>query len=265
MIRPPAVAGTFYPGDEQALIREIERSTDKNAEKQPCIGAISPHAGYMYSGRIAGELFSRITIPPTVVILAPNHRGLLVAFALSSADAWRTPIGEAEIDKELAGAIARASPSVEYADAPHAHEHSAEVQVPFLQYFRPDVKIVPIVMAEHNYEPLADLGSCIAQCVRGRDVLIIASSDMTHFEDADTAKQMDDLALEQVLKLDALGLHRTVLTNKISMCGFAPSVVMITAAVELGAKNARLVRYGNSGEVTGDFSSVVGYASVRIY
>jgi len=265
MTRPPAVAGTFYPADEQTLTRQIERCIDADVEKQPCIAAISPHAGYIYSGSIAGELFSSITIPPTVIILAPDHRALPVPFALSPADTWRTPLGEVEIDKELGAAIAERLPSVKYDAAPHAHEHSAEVQVPFLQYFRPDVKIVPIVMSEHNYEPLVDLGSCIAECVRGTDTIIIASSDMTHFENADTAKQMDDLALEQVLKLDALALHRIVIINKISMCGFAPSVAMITAAVKLGAKNAQLVRYGNSGDVTGDFSSVVGYAAVRIY
>ena len=265
MIRRPAVAGTFYPDDEQALTKELARCTDKNAPKQPCIGAVVPHAGYMFSGAIAGELFSQIDIPPTVVILAPNHRGPLVPFALSPADSWRTPLGDVDIDKELAEAIAGGCPLVQYNAAPHANEHSAEVQVPFLQYFRPDVKIVPMVIGEHNYEPLVELGSCLAESVRGKNVLILASSDMTHFKDAQTAKQLDDMALEQILALDALALHQTVVSNRISMCGFAPAVAMITAAVHLGAQNAPLIRYGNSGDVTGDFSSVVGYASVRIF
>jgi len=265
MIRTPAVAGTFYPDNKQALTQEIERCINSQADKKPCIGAIAPHAGYMFSGPIAGELFSQINIPATVIILAPNHRGPLAPFALSRADAWRTPLGHVEIDKELTETIAGRLPLLKYDSAPHVNEHSAEVQVPFLQYFRPDVKIVPIVIAEHDYESLAELGSCIAECVRGKDVLILASSDMTHFEDADTAKQLDDIALEQVLKLDAFALHRTIISNKISMCGFCPAAAMIIAAVELGAQNAELVRYGNSGDVTGDFSSVVGYAAVRIY
>ena len=265
MIRKPAVAGTFYPDSKQALTEELERCTDSDAEKKPCIGAVAPHAGYVFSGSVAGELFSQITITPTVIILAPNHRGPLVPFALTPADAWHTPLGDVEIDKDLGGAIAERCPLVEHAAAPHAHEHSAEVMLPFLQYFRPGVKVVPIVIGEHNYQPLAELGSAIAECIRGQDVLMIASSDMTHFEHADTAKELDDMALEQVLKLDALALHRTVVANRISMCGFAPTVAMLTAAVALGARAAELVRYGNSGDVTGDPSSVVGYASVRVF
>jgi len=265
MIRQPAVAGTFYPHSKQSLTQELERCTAGDAEKKPCIGAVAPHAGYTFSGPIAGELFSRIIIPPAVIILAPNHRGPLVPFALTPADAWRTPLGDVSIDTALAADVAERCPLVEHAAAPHAHEHSAEVILPFLQYFLPDVKVVPIVIAEHNYQPLAELGLAIAECIRGQDVLIIASSDMTHFEHADTAKRLDDMALEQVLKLDALALHRTVVANKISMCGFAPTVSMLTAAVALGAQSAELVRYGNSGDVTGDPSDVVGYASVRVF
>jgi len=264
MIRKPAVAGSFYPGDKLSITSELQRCTSITGQKLPCIAAIAPHAGYIFSGEIAGALYSQIEIPSTVVILAPNHRGPLVPFAASPADSWLTPLGIVELDKDLAGRLALDFPSITVDAAPHAHEHSAEVQLPFLQFFRPDVKILPIVIAEHELEPLTQLGAALARAARGRSVLIVASSDMTHFENAELAKQQDDLALERILALDAPGLHETVLRHRISMCGFAPSVAMLTAAVELGAKTAELVRYGHSGQQTGDHSSVVAYAAVRI-
>ena len=265
MIRKPAVAGQFYPATREAVARQIRSFDRKVARKLPCIGGIAPHAGYMYSGSVAGELYSCIEITPTVIILAPNHRGPLVRFALSPADSWQTPLGNTEIDKELAEAIRTSFPAMTLDAAPHEREHSAEVQVPFLQYFRPDVKIVPVVIAEPDYEPLAQLGAAIANAIRGKNVLVIASSDMTHFENAETAKRMDTMALDKVLALDPKGLHEVVRENDITMCGISPAVVMLTAAIELGAKKAELIRYANSGDVTGDCTSVVGYASVRVF
>ena len=265
MIRKPAVAGQFYPGTREAVTRHIRSFDGKVAQKLPCIGGIAPHAGYMYSGSVAGELYSCIEITPTVIILAPNHRGPFVRFALSPADSWHTPLGDAAVDKELAEAIAKAFPALELNAAPHEAEHSAEVQVPFLQYFRPDVKILPIVIAEQDYEPLAQLGAAIAGAIRGKNVLVIASSDMTHFENAENAKRLDTMALDKVRALDPKALHKVVHENDISMCGISPAVVMLNAAIELGAKNAEIVRYANSGDVTGDFNSVVGYASVRVF
>ena len=265
MIRRPAVAGTFYPGSRESLSRQISGFEVKGEARLRCIGAVAPHAGYVYSGAVAGELYSKIEIPPVVIILAPNHRGPFVRFALSPAEKWQTPLGDAEIDADLASAIARTFPPLELEAAPHYYEHSAEVQVPFLQYFRPDVKIVPIVIAEHECEPLIDLGKALAQCIRNQDVLIVASSDMTHFEDAASARHRDMMAIEKVLAIDPEGLHEVVHTNDISMCGVSPAIAMLAAARELGAKTAELVRYANSGDVSGDHSSVVGYASVRVF
>jgi MEMO1 family protein len=265
MIRKPAVAGQFYSATREAVTRHIKSFDRKVAQKLPCIGGIVPHAGYMYSGSVAGELYSSIEITPTVIILAPNHRGPLVPFAMSPADSWNTPLGDVAVDQELAGAIIKAFPALELDAAPHEHEHSAEVQVPFLQYFRPDVKIVPIVIAEQDYEPLAELGAAIANAVTGKNVLILASSDMTHFQNSGNAKRLDTMALDKVLALDPQGLHKVVHENDISMCGIAPAVAMLNAVIKLGAKNAELVRYANSGDVTGDFNSVVGYAAVRIF
>jgi len=264
-IRRPAVAGTFYPGSRESLSRQISGFEVKGECRQRCVGAMAPHAGYVYSGAVAGELYSRIEIPPSVIILAPNHRGPFVRFALSPAAKWQTPLGDVEVDADLAAAIGKAFPALELDAAPHTYEHSAEVQVPFLQHFRPDVKIVPIVIAEHECEPLVELGEAIAECIRERDVLIVASSDMTHFEDAASAGRRDKMALEKVLALDPEGLHQVVHANGISMCGVSPAVVMLSAARTLGAKNAELVRYANSGDVSGDRSNVVGYAAVRVF
>jgi len=264
MTRKPAVAGSFYPADKQSLTRELRRCVTSTEKKLPCIGAIVPHAGYVYSGAIAGALYSQIEIPPTVVILAPNHRGPLVPFALSPDSHWQTPLGTVEVDTDLAGRLAAEFPDAELDAAPHTHEHSVEVQIPFLQFLRPDVKILPILIAQHEYEPLAQLGAALGKILRGRKALIVASSDMTHFENAQTAKELDDMALERVLALDPAGLYATVMRHRISMCGFAPSVAMLTAAIDLGAAAAELVRYGHSGEQTGDDSSVVAYAAVRV-
>jgi len=263
--RKPAVAGTFYPGFKQSLSRQIGSFEVKGQPKQRCIGVISPHAGYVYSGAVAGELYSKIEIPPSVIILAPNHRGPFVRFALSPADNWQTPLGDVAIDADLAGAIRKAFPTLELDAAPHVYEHSAEVQVPFLQHFRPDVKIVPIVIAEHELEPLVEFGEALAECVRGGDALIVASSDMTHFENAASAERRDKMALDKVLAIDPEGLHQTVHANDITMCGVSPAVAMLTAARALGAKTAELVRYANSGDVSGDYDSVVGYAAVRVF
>lgn len=265
MIRKPAVAGMFYPAEKQTLTQELQRCTEEIADKEPCIGALCPHAGYMFSGRVAGELYSQISIPRTVIILAPNHRGPVVPFALSTADAWQTPLGDASVDQELAAAIQQEFPGLTPDDRPHEQEHAAEVQVPFIQFLQPEAKIIPILISEHDSEELIGLGKAIAKCVDKSNALIVASSDMTHFEDAGTAKKQDESALEKLLALDARGLHQTIVNNRISMCGFGPAVSMLAATEELGATKGELVRYANSGDVTGDFSSVVGYASARIF
>ncbi len=267
MIRHPAVAGQFYPGSEQALRSELDRIIPDIALKKDVTGVISPHAGYLYSGQPAGQLLASINIPKIVVILGPNHHGTGAIAALSPDDSWQTPLGLVPIEKRLAGLIMKYLPAVQEDRVAHGREHSLEVQVPFLQYLRPDVSIVPVCLGFGDYEGCEILGKALADAITdfAEPVLILASSDMTHYESADSAKQKDSLALDRALNLDAKGLVEVCRSNRISMCGVIPSAVMIVASKLLGATAADLVAYTNSGLVTGDMRQVVGYASVRVW
>lgn len=266
MIRYPAVAGQFYPGSEQALRRELERCIPSGVAQRPAIGVISPHAGYVYSGSAAGQLLAGVEIPATVVILGPNHRGRGALAALSPATGWQTPLGVVPLEQRLAQLIRRQVPAVELDSEAHGQEHSLEVQVPFLQYLRPDVAIVPLCLAFGDYEGCELLGRGLAAAIReyGAPVLILASSDMTHYESAAAAKKKDALALEHALALDPRGLVQVCRSNRITMCGVIPAAVMLVAAKELGATTTELVTYTTSGEVTGDMQQVVAYASVAV-
>lgn len=267
MVRQPAVAGQFYPGSGQALRHELQQLVPHVEKKHPVIGVISPHAGYVYSGKAAGQLLAGIEIPGAVVILGPNHRGRGALAALSPEDGWQTPLGFVPIEKRLAGLIRQQLPAVQEDSAAHAQEHSLEVQVPFLQHLRPDVAIVPLCLAFGDYAGCELLGSGLAAAIRTFDepVLILASSDMTHYESAEAAKKKDTLALERTLALDPQGLVEVCRANRITMCGVVPAAVMLIAAKQLGATQAELVAYTTSGEVTGDMREVVAYAAVTVW
>ena len=266
MIRQPAVAGQFYPGTEQALRKELQQLIPENSLKQQAIGVISPHAGYIYSGSTAGQLFAGTTIPHTVIILGPNHHGVGALAALSPEDSWQTPLGTVPIEKRLARLIQQQIPAVQEDAVAHLHEHSLEVQVPFLQYLRPDVTIVPLCLSFGDYAGCKIVGNGIAAAIKkfGEPVLILASSDMTHYESAESAKQKDRLALERALALDPKGLVDVCRSNKITMCGMIPAATMLVAAKALGATRAELIGYTTSGEVTGDYHQVVAYAAARV-
>lgn len=266
MIRQPAVAGQFYPGNEQALRRELQQLVPVVEQKRPVIGVISPHAGYVYSGRTAGQLLAGIEIPRTVIILGPNHRGRGALAALSPEEGWQTPLGYVPIEKRLAGLIRQQIPAVEPDSEAHEQEHSLEVQVPFLQYLRPDLAIVPLCLAFGDYGGCELLGRGLAAAIReyGEPVLLLASSDMTHYESAEAARQKDSLALERALALDPQGLVEVCRSRRITMCGVIPAAVMLVAAKELGADTAELMAYTTSGDVTGDMRQVVAYASVAV-
>jgi len=266
--RTAAWAGQFYPGRKEALQAEIKKYDVGVAQKdrKKCLGIMAPHAGYMYSGHVAGAVYSRIEIPERVLILAPKHRMPGADIALSPDDEWQTPLGNIKTCADLNAEIIRYCPMVSLDAVAHVSEHSAEVQVPFIQYYNPNACISAIVLHSQDYAELRGLGDGIAQAVRAlkQDVLIVASSDMSHFESQESTEKHDKLALDKVVALDAGGLLETVLRNNISMCGYAPTVAMLAACRELGATEARLVKYATSGDVTGDFSSVVGYASVMV-
>ena len=266
MIRRPVVAGQFYPAQASRLSEMISGMVDKTAEKEEVIGLVSPHAGYPYSGPVAAATISRVKLKDTFVILGPNHTGMGKVLSIMTGGSWETPLGSIEIDAELAGQILATSRYLEEDDKAHQYEHSIEVQIPFLQHFRKDFRIVPITFSYHSPAAYKEVGREIARAVKSleRGVVIIASSDMTHYEPQESAESKDSKAIEAILSLNEDELLRRVDEFGISMCGYAPTVALITAARELGATRAELVKYQTSGEITGDYSAVVGYAGIII-
>jgi AmmeMemoRadiSam system protein B len=270
MSRTPAVADMFYPGDKGRLKEELTTFVRPVPEPRKVLAAISPHAGYVYSGGVAGAVFSQIRIPDDMVILGPNHRGMGAAVALSASGIWDMPMGPVPINEALAASILKVSTSgVKMKDDPHAHamEHSIEVQVPFLQFLRPEVSIVPIALSHLTYDACQQVGQALVQGIQdyGKEVLLVASTDMTHYESQESAKAKDKLAIDRILDLDANGLYETVDRHRISMCGVIPTTIVLEACKVLGAGKAELVQYATSGDVTGDYAQVVGYAGFIVY
>jgi AmmeMemoRadiSam system protein B len=264
MLREPAVAGRFYPGSPSRLAAEVDGFLRPAAARTPARGLLAPHAGYMYSGAIAGEVYRRVEIPRRVVVLGPNHTGLGAPVSLWPAGSWRTPLGVVPVDEPLTAALA-AAPGVELDDEAHVHEHSLEVQVPFLQRSQPDLSLAAICLGPLSWRACEALGKALAGAASAAGALIVASSDMSHYVSAAEAREKDQLAIDRVLAIDPAGLHEVVRREHISMCGFIPATVMLVAAREMGATSAELVRYGHSGEVTGDDAQVVGYAAMRVW
>jgi AmmeMemoRadiSam system protein B len=266
MIRNPVVAGQFYPGSPAGLRRTIESLVDDKVEKVDAIGVVSPHAGYIYSGQVAGAVISRIKFKDTFVMLGPNHTGRGKAFSIMTNGSWKTPLGDVEIDSELGKQILASSSYLEEDHLAHQYEHSLEVQVPFLQYFKPDVRIVPIILTHASGAVYKTIGKELASAIKGlnREAVILASSDMTHYEPQEIAQKKDKQAIEAILDLNEDELLRRVGELDISMCGYAPIASLISAAKELGAKKAELVKYQTSGDTSGDYSRVVGYAGIIV-
>jgi MEMO1 family protein len=231
---------------------------------EAAFGAIVPHAGYVYSGPVAGAVYAQIRIPATCVVLCPNHTGLGAAAALDPSDAWRTPLGDVPVNRRLAARLAALAPSLETDSVAHAREHSLEVQLPFLQVLRPDVEIVAVCLGAPRLALCREVGEALAAIVseEPEPPLLLASSDMNHYENRVEGRRKDDLALERIGALDPEGLFRTVLAESISMCGFLPATALLFAARAAGTTAARVVARRDSGDETGDPSSVVGYAGV---
>lgn len=265
MVRSPAVAGQFYPANPSILEKEVSSYT-KEVKRENALGVISPHAGYIYSGKVAGGVYSRINIPKDVIIIGPNHTGLGEPEAVMTSGTWHLPGGDVAINTDLAGAIVENSKYLKDDHLAHLNEHSLEVQIPFLQRFRKDIRIVPIAMMSMDYAICQDIGHAVAMAVKSfkEPVLIVASSDMTHYESDKTAREKDKKAIDRVLALDPEGLLKTVRENRITMCGVIPATIMLIACKELGAKKAELVDYATSGETSGDYEQVVGYAGMII-
>ncbi len=266
MVRNPAVAGQFYPGTAEQLRDTIKEMVSETAPKKEAIGVLIPHAGYIYSGPVVGDVISRIKLKDTAIIIGPNHTGAGVPFSIMTEGTWKTPLGEVEIDSELAKKILASSGHLREDSLAHQFEHSIEVQLPFLQYFKPDIKFVPIILSHAEGDTFKETGRQIAGAIKelNRDALIIASSDMTHYESHESAKKKDGRAIEAILDLNEDELLDRVKELNITMCGYGPAVSLISAARELGAKGAELVRYQTSGDTSGDYASVVGYAGIII-
>lgn len=269
-VRHPAVAGRFYPGDPDSLREEAKSylSQPSFTKEAPlrAIGCIAPHAGYMYSGHVAGAVFSTVEIPPVCIVMCPNHTGMGAALSIMSEGKWETPLGNVPIASDLAADLKQRFPVLQEDSAAHRVEHAAEVELPFLQLRQPELKFVPIALGTGQFAPLERLGNAIADAITAYSgpVLIVASSDMNHYESDALTRVKDQRALEKVLVLDARGLHDVVTQQNVSMCGFGPAVAMLTAAKKLGAKSAQLVKYATSGDVSGDRDMVVGYAGVVV-
>ncbi len=265
MIREPAVAGAFYPASGAELAAGVDRFLAAGGgAPAPALGLLVPHAGYVYSGAVAGAAYARVAVPPRVVVLGPNHTGLgFSRAALAPADAWRTPLGRVERDPPLWTALSTA-PGVAPDAAAHAREHSLEVQLPFLQRARPEIAVGALCLAHLSYGQCERLAEAVAAAAREGGAIVVASSDMSHYLPAEEARTVDARALEPLLALDAEGLYQRVHEEEISMCGVIPAVVVLLAARALGAQRAELVRYSHSGEVNGDRERVVGYAGVVV-
>jgi MEMO1 family protein len=269
-LRQAAVAGRFYPRDPEDLRAQageyLSPPEGPSASARAAIGCVAPHAGYMYSGHVAGAVFRRIEIPRHCIVIGPNHTGQGKPLAIMSAGRWETPLGSIAIDSLLAEGLKRAFPLLEEDSAAHRAEHAIEVELPFLQLRQPHLELVPIAVGTGRFEALDQLGRVLGEVISAcpEPVLVVASSDMNHYESDAITRIKDAQAIERICTLDPRGLFDVVEQQAISMCGYGPTVVMLTAARALGAKSAELVKYATSSDVSGDRNLAVGYAGIVV-
>jgi MEMO1 family protein len=266
MLRLPAVAGRFYPANPKELATLVQKYTQQETlrEKVKARACLVPHAGYMYSGAVAGAVFARIALPRKVLLLGVRHYPRGEELAILSKGSWRTPLGDVPIDPLLANSLLKYCPSLRDDSLAHSKEHSLEVELPFLQILSPGCSFVPVAVGTERYERLQETGEGVARALKeaGEEILMVTSSDMNHYEDDETTRQKDEKAIERMLKIDAQGLYDVCRTERVSMCGLGPAVTMLTALNHLGGQKAELVRYATSGDVSGNRKEVVGYAGL---
>jgi AmmeMemoRadiSam system protein B len=266
MLRLPAVAGQFYPADPRELTRLIKKFTveESGSAKTRVRACLVPHAGYIYSGGVAGAVFTRIIFPKQILVLGVRHSPMGEDLAILSEGAWRTPLGDAPVDESLAQQIKAACPGLREDGVAHSREHSLEVEIPFLQILDPGFSFVPVAVGTLRFEELRELGMGLAQVLREsqKEVLVVTSSDMNHYEPEDVTRTKDAKAIDRMKAVDAKGLFEVCRREKISMCGLGPAVAMLTAMKELGVTSGEVVRYRTSGDVNGDRDRVVGYAGM---
>jgi len=278
-VRYAKYAGSFYAGTRESLIRQIEEcfthkfgpgslpSLQEVGERK-IIGLVCPHAGYMYSGPVAANAYHRLSMDGRVevfIIMGPNHQGIGSGVALMDKGVWRTPLGDVEVDGEIAREILRHSSIIDVDELAHAYEHSIEVQVPFLQYiYGQSLRFVPICFLMQDLETAREVGQALAEALKDKNAVIIASSDWTHYEPQRVAYEKDGEAINAILKLDEKLFYSILESRRMTVCGYGPIAALITAAKRLGARNAELLSYKTSGDMTGDTSAVVGYAAISI-
>ncbi len=264
-MRQPAVAGQFYPLRPENLEKELARCFEGlEIRERNVIGAVCPHAGYVYSGKVAAHAYATLPKANTYVILGPNHTGYGSAVAVSR-ETWKTPLGSVEVDVELADRFLGSI--IDVHELAHKYEHSIEVQLPFLQYrFGNDFKILPICMGMQDEETAIEVGNLIGRLVSasGKKVVFIASSDFTHYQSAKLAKEIDNEVISAILNLDIPGMYDRLYRRNASVCGYGTIAAMLTASKILGGSRATLLNYSNSGEISGDLNAVVGYAAIIV-
>jgi len=274
----PAVAGMFYSSSKEGLERELEsvflhklgpgKLPTRSGGEKAAPALISPHAGYIYSGPIAAHAYIQLDERrrlETAIILGPNHYGIGTPVSIYPEGEWVTPLGSVEIDRDLALELAKSSDVFSLDELSHEREHSIEVQVPFLQYVVGKIKIVPICLLDQSLQTSVRIGKALAEVLKEReDVTLIASTDFTHYEPHEEAKKKDGIALQRIENLDVEGLYEAIMKYDISVCGYGGVAAILQACKELGAKRAEVLKYATSGDVTGDYSAVVGYAAVKL-
>lgn len=265
--RDPAVAGAFYPASAAALEGDLRELIEIDDHQHPLLACIAPHAGYMYSGSVAGALYGHLDVPRRVIVLGPNHTGAGAPVAVAPHERWRTPLGDLPIDTALARKLVDRSFAATFDPRAHWREHSLEVQLPFLLARQPNLEVLPVCCSHLALDDCLDLGRILARLItdHSEPVGIVASSDMSHYLTDEEARRLDRLAIDAALARDPRLLYETVHANGITMCGVIPATIALTAANELGATDAHLIAYATSGDVSGDRNAVVGYAGICIH
>jgi hypothetical protein len=260
------VAGIFYPSRPERMQAELSRLVVSGPEPRPVRAVVVPHAAWQYSGRVAGAVYGRIRCPRLAVVLGPNHTGLGPRGSVMARGRWALPGGDMPIAEDLADAILAATPVLQDDMRAHAEEHAVEVQLPFLRWLSPELAFVPIVLGRTHLEFCEEVGRALAVVIRGRQerVLLVCSTDLSHYERQDVSNAKDRLAIDAMLSLDPARLALTVREHKISMCGVGPAMATLSALRALGPDGAELVRYETSGDVSGDLDRVVGYAGLLL-
>jgi hypothetical protein len=264
-MRQPAVAGQFYPLRSENLEKELKRCFEGlELQQRKVLGAVCPHAGYMYSGKVAAHVYATLPEADTYVFFGPNHTGYGSPVSVSR-DTWKTPLGNIDVDLELADGFLGSI--VDADELGHRYEHSIEVQLPFLQYrFGKDFKILPVCMGMQDEETAVEVGNLVADLISesGKRAVIIASSDFTHYETAERAKEVDSEVIDAILNFDIPGMYDRLYRRNASVCGYGPIAAMLSASQKLGGSRTTLLKYANSGDVSGDTAAVVGYAAIIV-